>query len=301
MNPMNLASPKIERHYIGTFFDAGEQLEGIGWLTADTCVCTSEDSLRMFRIHGSIFQPSSVEHVGSFMLRDLIPMMDIDRKIADSFAMKTAVTHKGVAFIAMESSQGAAVLGLPAATLLEGKRQPVGYAWVPSPDRSVGFMTIDPQTGHLLGVHSYMNAQCLHEYDVSSFYEALGHAHGKSPQLVATPTGKMYPLFKEDGKTPDTVGQIQGAVISPNGRLYLAWYSHPTRLLWTNYLAAYDFKTGVRTSRMDDIDFTKLRDEIEGIAFHPSGILYISVCINNPRQNDFDVYSLRSIDPDMPL
>jgi hypothetical protein len=87
---------------------------------------------------------------------------------------------------------------------------------------------------------------------------------------------------------------MQGVAFSVNGRVYV------TRSLgdgpWNNLIYVYSALTGRRFGEGREWDFPGSGDEIEGIAIHPSGVLYVAVADNDNETfdtDDFDLYTFR--------
>lgn len=127
-------------------------------------------------------------------------------------------------------------------------------------------------------------------YDVSPFFAALGHRERRG--LVAMdPEPRKAISFRARHGEINNLGDHykQGAVFAPTGHFFI---THCSGWPYDNYIRAYCSLSGKLIGEKS-FNFEGGEDEIEGITFHASGALFISVTVNNHlSEDDFEIYPL---------
>jgi hypothetical protein len=142
----------------------------------------------------------------------------------------------------------------------------------------------------------------LEAYDLSSFADRFGRRSqwGRRISLARSRHADIQLRTPAGGR--DEEG-MQGVAFSANGRIFVT-RSGPGP--YRNRLYVYNALNGKRFGAEREWDFPGSNDEIEGIAVHPSGILYVGVNDNDGvvfaeflDTDDFELYTFRfrTLDP----
>jgi hypothetical protein len=152
---------------------------------------------------------------------------------------------------------------------------------------------INPWNG-LLYLPSGDDTGRLEAYTVAALVERFGRPSqwGRRVVLEAAPAANIQLLTPEGA--PDGEG-MQGLAFSANGRIYVTRSGDEP---YINRIFVYNALTGRRFGSERTWNFPGDGDEIEGIAVHPAGALYLSVNDNDAEfppfsQDNFDLYTLR--------
>ena len=131
-------------------------------------------------------------------------------------------------------------------------------------------------------------------YTVTAFLERFGRSSqwGRRLELQPVSTADIQLLTPEGAH--DGEG-MQGLAFSANGRIYVTRSGSGP---YINRTFVYNLLTGQRFGAERIWNFPGQGDEIEGIAVHPAGVLYVSVNDNDAEftpfsQDDFDLYTFR--------
>jgi hypothetical protein len=134
----------------------------------------------------------------------------------------------------------------------------------------------------------------LEAYNIGPFVERFGRPSqwGRRLELETVPAAKIQ-LRTPEGAC-DGEG-MQGIAFSANGRIYVTRSGGEP---YINRIFVYNALTGQRFGAERTWNFPGRGDEIEGIAVHPAGVLYVSVNDNNAEfppfsQDNFDLYTFR--------
>lgn len=152
---------------------------------------------------------------------------------------------------------------------------------------------INPWNG-LLYVPARDDTGRLEAYGVSTFTERFARRSqwGRPLDLARTSTADIQ-LRTGDGDNDG--GGMQGVAFSANGRVYVTRSGDEP---YINRIFVHGALNGRRFGAERIWDFPGDGDEIEGIAVHPSGVLYVGVNDNDAEfppftQDDFDLYTFR--------
>jgi hypothetical protein len=152
---------------------------------------------------------------------------------------------------------------------------------------------VNPWNG-LLYVPGRDDTGWLQAYDVAAFSERFGRPSqwGRRLEVARADEADIQLLTPQGGN--DGEG-LQGLAFSANGRIYVTRSGAEP---YINRIFVYDALTGRRFGAERVWDFSGDGDEIEGIAVHPSGVLYVGVNDNDAEfppfsQDDFDLYTFR--------
>lgn len=269
-----------------------EDPQGITHLGGDRWVLSSQFTVRSCRILGADpFRPTQVVHGGSRHLDNLLNEAGLP---ADYDHIGDLGYADGIVYAPIRRQSGPPhqVLGLTP------DLQVVGRVQLESTSGESG-CAINPWNG-LLYLPSAAVSGRLEAYDVSEFRDRLDRP-AQWGQPVPTPRRSAADLrLRTPTGTPEPQG-VQGVAFSANGRVYV------TRSLgdgpWNNLIYIYSVLTGRRFGPGREWDFPGSGDEIEGLAVHPSGVLYVVVADNDNEwldTDDFDLYTFRfrSLAPD---
>jgi len=152
---------------------------------------------------------------------------------------------------------------------------------------------INPWNGFLY-VPSSEETGLLWAYDVSPFLRRFEQPSQWGAELEIEHHPEADIRLQTPGGDDEPEG-MQGIAFSANGRLFVS-RSGPGPFV--NRISVYNALTGRRFGDGRTWDFRGDGDEIEGIALHPSGVLYVSVNDNDAEvppisQDNFDLYTLR--------
>jgi hypothetical protein len=258
---------------------------------------SSKEEIRSFRIEGvDAAQPDSIEQIHSVDLASLFAETDLpdeDRKV--NHIGGVAFAH-GLLFVPVQHASS------PHHYLLatdEGLHV-VGYHRL-SPPAGEAWCAFHQWTG-LLYLPDVDDHSRWMAFDPSAFVErisdrpAWGTAVGLEPR-----SDRDYHLENFSGG-PAAIAHTQGVAFTPTGTVYLTRYDPdwPSNSTWDNYLQVFSSLTGRRFSDggagIRRMNFSGWRDEIEGVAFHPDGVLYLTVAEHDvwPASDDYDLYAFSS-------
>lgn len=262
-----------------------EDPQGIAHGGGSLWFLSSQFTVRRCRIEGSDpFRPANVAHGARRHLDELLAESGLPAKY-DHLGDLGFKNH--ILYAPVRCSDGPPHLLLGLSETL----QVVGWTDL-STATGESACAVNPWTG-LLHLPAADNSGRLHAYDITAFEERLGTPSAWGRRLSAVRRADADIELRTPAGISDR-GGLQGVAFSPNGRIYV------TRSLgegpWNNLLYVYSALTGRRFGTGREWDFNGSGDEIEGIAVHPSGVLYIVVADNDPEwldTDDFDLYALR--------
>jgi hypothetical protein len=247
---------------------------------------SSQFTVRRCRIEGADpFRPTSVVHGASLHIDELLAEAGLPSEF-DHFGdlgFRNSIVYVPVR--RTNSARPHVIVGLST------QLQVVGWAELAS-TTGESACAVHPWSGHL-HVPARDNSGRLEGYDISPFDERLRQPSQWGRRLVLPRLQGADIQLRTPTGTNDT-GGIQGVAFSVNGRIYV------TRSLgdgpWSNLIYVYSALTGRRFGDGREWDFPGSGDEIEGIAVHPSGVLYVAVADNDNETfgtDDFDLYTFR--------
>jgi hypothetical protein len=166
----------------------------------------------------------------------------------------------------------------------------VGWAELPA---SAGESTcaVNPWSG-LLYVPGRDDTGRLEAHGVSAFVRRLGEPSRWGRRLEVVPAPRANIQLRTPAGDDDGEG-LQGMSFSANGRIYVTRSGDEP---YVNRISVYSALTGRRFGARR-WDFPGDGDEIEGVAVHPAGVLYVAVNENDLEspfsQDDFELCTFR--------
>lgn len=278
---------------------------GSSWFTS------SKSQMKSFRITGAdSIHPESITELRSIELEDLIGQTDVtseDLKVDHIGAL--AFAHDLV-FIPVKhpSSQRHFLLATDADFNV------VGYNRL-SPETRDAWCAFNDWNGLLYMPHATDRSRWL-AFDISAFVERLSDPGAWGRAVAIEPrSDRDFHLLRADGGVAD-LEVSQGVAFSSTGTVYVT--RSPGQFIFDNFIEVFssltgrrfsDSVTGVPEELLNDpaiagirkINFPGIGDEIEGPAFHPSGVMYVTVAEHDePASDDHELYVFRS-EGDRPL
>jgi hypothetical protein len=302
MRIMNLPNPDIETLEYRMVFDFSEDnSQGIAYADGNTWFLSSEYIISQFVINGAdLYNPTDWGCTKEVNLSNLIEATNLNPA---EFNHIGAIDYfEGLLFapIKCTTNEGHILLGL------SKDLEVVGYSRLPT-TASDSFCAINPWNRLLyMGIDS--RTDCLQMYDVSRFYDIWRSRRNWGQSIPINLLNQEFHLFLKDGVTPRMrmAGEdIQGIAFSNNGRLYVTSWTPKTFLFgyvvaWHNYLHIYNTLTGALLG-IKEYDFPGSSMEIEGLSIHPSGIIYVAVCDNDPNTDEFEIHAFKYQNPSFPV
>jgi hypothetical protein len=288
-------TPLWERRKVHDFPE--ENAQGVAYAEGEVWFLSSEWNLFRAIVTGpDPFRPTSISRTKKVGLRDLL--QHTGRNTRDYDHISDIHWHRHLLFMIARCTRST---GAHLLLAVSDDLELVAFADVPA-GLSDSWVAVDPWSGDgFIG----SGAGQFYVFDLSEFYDALGRqAQWPHPVQLRAAQRALYNVFREDGRTPDTVTSVQGITFSQNGRLYVARFderSGPGAGPWDNLLQVYETMTG-RCLARHKVDFPQTYDEIEGLAMHPSGILYVAVAINDLLSSDqFQLHAFLNNDSSTPM
>jgi hypothetical protein len=291
--PPNLADLSRRRILKYVSDDAQGVAHGLGgrWFMS------SKDEIRSFRIEGvDATQPDSIEQIQSVDLESLFAQTDLSKEDRDVNHIGDIAFAHGLLFIPVRHAAS------PRHFLLATDEafNVVGYHRL-SPPAGEAWCAFHEWTGLLYLPDVDVDSRWM-AFDPSAFVARVSDRPAWGTAVALEPrSDRDYHLENFSGGTA-AVAHTQGIVFTPTGTVYLTRYdpNFPQNSTWDNYLQVFSSLTGRRFSDGDagitEINFSGWRDEIEGVAFHEDGVLYLTVAEHDvwPADDDYDLYAFSS-------
>lgn len=294
---LNLPNPKLETLQYKKIHEFSENdAQGLTYGYNNIWFLSSQYKIFKYSIQGNdLFTPTKLRRLKKVRLSDLIGATNLKQEYdhigdIDYFGGLIFAPIRHYELVTVGPFRDSKSKPPHILLALSKNLEVVGYCFL-SMETGDSWCAINPWN-RLLYMPNTSDTTSLLTYDVSVFYKVLHddrHTWGKNVSIRLH--NKGFQLKKEDG-SPTEVTNIQGAVFSQNGRLYIPRYNGDGP--WYNYLHVYNALTGIRLSVSPEYDFPGGLDEIEGISIHPSGVIYVAVAINDILSTDeFEIYAFK--------
>ena len=273
-----------------------EDPQGIAYGDGDLWFLSSQWTVRRCTIEGNDpFCPAGVQHGDVRSLRQLL----VEAELAPSTPIPIPLDfdHIGDLGIAdpivyapvrrTDGEQPNLIMGL------SRDLQVVGWAEL-SMTTGESTCAVNPWNG-VLYIPGRDNPGRLEAYNISAFADRFRQPSQWGQVLAIRRMSKVVDiqLLTEEGKKVNE--GMQGVAFSANGRIYVTRSGDEP---YVNRIFVYSALTGRQFGAERVWNFPGNGDEIEGIAIHPSGVIYVSVNDNDKEfppfsQDDFDLYTFR--------
>ena len=314
---MNLPPPDLrELHWRKILGYTADDAQGVVHGGGSTWFMSSKSEIRRFEIPGTDpAHPEAIAEMRRIQLQELIAQTDLT-------GADLVVDHIG------DLAFGHGLLFIPVQQVDHDSSAPHFVLVTDENFNMVGYNRLSAETrpawcafnvwnGLLYMSHNEDHSRWL-AFDVSGFVERVGdRAAWGSAVTMNLRSERDFHLLRSDGGTA-SLKSTQGIAFSSTGTVYATRYvgSQP----WDNFVEVFSSLTGRRFSDavtpvrsvnppvvspvyagIRYINFDGWRDEIEGVGFHPSGVMYLTVADHDLFDgDDYHLYAFSS-EGDRPL